>query len=256
MLGGQLVVRPDDRPIQQRPDRFDGVGVNLAPDVLAVAVRDDLVSLADPVVGLVLVGVEDRFLVNVGVDEVGHDLVGNVRLRASGEPHLTASFDDSHYGGLVLGVTGAFTADGSADVELVGFDHTGEFGGVGVHSGTNPVAQVPTRLGGDPEGAGELVGAHTLLGFDQKEGGEEPFPERKLGVLEDGSDPDGELILTTVALEELASLDPSDFGRFTLRAGDAIRPPELFQGFDALVFGAVLFDQFRKVHSHNNTGQV
>lgn len=256
MLGRELVVRADDCPIQQTPDRFDGVGMNVATDVLAVAVGDNLVSLADPVVGLVLVGVEDGFLIDVGIDEVGHDLVGNVRLRACGEPHLTATFDDAHNGRLVLGVTGTLAADGSTDVELVGFDHTRELGSVGVHSGPDTVAQIPPGLGGDTQRSGELVGAHTLLRFDQKEGGEEPFPQRELGILQDGSDPDRELVFTTVALKELASLDPSDLGRFTLRAGDAVGPPELFQGFDALVLGAVMFDQFRKVHSHNNTGQV
>lgn len=182
--------------------------------------------------------------------------MGNVRLGAGGEPHLAATFDDSHNRGLVLGVTGTLAADRATDVELVGFDHTGELGSVGVHRGTNPVAQIPTRLGGDTQGSGELVGAHTLLGFDQKEGGEKPFPQWELGVLKDGSDPDRELIFAGVALEKLASLDPSDFGRFAFRTGDAVGPAELFQGFDALVLSAVLFDQFRKVHSYNNTGQV
>lgn len=256
MLGAQLVVRPDDRPIQQTPDRFDGIGMNLAPDVLAVGVGDHFVSLADPVVRLVLVGVEDGFLIDVGVDEVGHDLVGNVRLRACGESHLATTFDDAHYGSLVLGVTATLAADGPTDVELVGFDHAGELGSVGVHSGTNPVAQIPTRLSGDTEGAGELVSAHTFLGFDQQEGGEEPFPEGKLGILQDGSDPDRELIVTPVALEQLAGLDPSDLGRFTLRAGDTVGPAELRQGFDALVFGAKLFNQLGQVHTHKDTGQV
>ena len=50
VLGAELVERAHVRPLKQRPERFDLVGVGLPSDVLADAVLDDLM-------GVVLMGV-------------------------------------------------------------------------------------------------------------------------------------------------------------------------------------------------------
>ena len=256
MLLGELVIRTDDCPIQQRPDGFDGVGVNVATNPLVMAVGDDSVILADSVVRLVLIGVESRIGFDMLIDEVGNDLVGNVRLWTGGKPDLAVTLDKAHDGGLVSGVATTATADGSADVVLVGFDDAGELGTVIGHSGSNPVAQIPTGLSGDAERSGKLRGAHALLRLDQKEGGEKPLPQGERGVLENGSDSDRELIFAGVALKELAGVNSSDFGGLALRADHPIRPTELGKGFDALVFGPKVLDQFRQVHIEEDTARV
>lgn len=250
MLDAELVVRADDRPIQKTPDGFDGVGMNITPNPFLLAVADrfvDRVLVSDAVITGVGVGVDRYgFVGNVRTDEIVEDVGGCVGAVGDAEADVPATLDGSENHRLV----GPALRFGPLppEVGFVNFDSAEKLGAVLFHSGSYAVAEVPGGLVGDADSSTELVGAHALLGFDHQEHSQEPFPQGKLGVLEDGSDSDGELVSAIVAFHLATSLDMGDGLAVASWASDTASPPNMLQIGVALVFGAELFDQIGKVH--------
>jgi len=62
ILAADLVVTANDATLEQAPEGFDIIGVNVAPDVTAIAVPDDFVRvICDLSIGRVLIGRQERF---------------------------------------------------------------------------------------------------------------------------------------------------------------------------------------------------
>jgi hypothetical protein len=56
------------------------------------------------------------------------------------------------------------------------------------------MAEIPSRFVAHIKGALELVGANSLLGFYNEVDGKKPFPQREMGVMEDGVSGDRKLV--------------------------------------------------------------
>lgn len=58
------------------------------------------------------------------------------------------------------------------------------------------MTEIPSRLvGADPEDPLKLVSAHALLALAHQEDGEEPRPERQVGIVHDRSSRHAELVV-------------------------------------------------------------
>lgn len=261
MLHRDVVVGPDDGALQEAPDALDGVGVDLPTDPLVLGVVDRVMpgvlvaKLGNCLVGGQFVGVDElHSVLDVRLDELSE--LGTVAGPADFDSGLTAPLNRSDNEGLVPGVAAAPTALLPSDERFVHFDGVIQEGAVVGHGGANTVGEIPSSFGGHSDSAGQLSSGHALLGLDDKERCEEPLPQGELGVLEDGSDSDGELVLASVALEQLAGVDPSDLGRLALRAGDTVGPAQFGERFDAPILSPVFFDQSCDVHTHNTTARM
>lgn len=99
MFHTELVVRADDCPIQQTPDGFDGVGMNVATDPFLGGVVDclmDRVLIPDAVITGVGVGVDRyRFVGDIGSDEVVEDMSGGIRAAGDTEADVAAPLDSA-----------------------------------------------------------------------------------------------------------------------------------------------------------------
>ena len=63
-----------------------------------------------------------------------------------------------------------------------------------LHGVTDAVAEIPSSLVADTEGALNLIRGHSLARFAQQIGCKKPLPQREMGVIEDCSGGHGELI--------------------------------------------------------------
>lgn len=118
------------------------------------------------------------------------------------------------------------------------------------------MTEVPGRLIRDADRPTQLVGGHALFGFDHQEHGHEPFPQGKLGILQDGSDSYAELVGAFLTLVLMAGLYPADLRGFAPWASNTIRPADMLQIGVAFVFGAELLYQFDQVHNSKDTKWV
>ena len=82
VLGADLVERSDDRALEEAPDAFNAVGVDVAQDPFLFGVPDGLMAgvvVSDPEVGLEFVGVDCLGLVSDGAgDEVMQGVLPDV----------------------------------------------------------------------------------------------------------------------------------------------------------------------------------
>ena len=108
---------------------------------------------------------------------------------------------------------------------LVHFDHSDQRGSterVVAHRFADAVAQVPSRLVGDSQGALELVGAHALLALAHEVDGEEPLTERQVRAVHDCVGRHAELVAATPATPKVVF--SGDRGRPCRRTGGKPRP--------------------------------
>lgn len=250
VLHGQLVVRADHGAVEQAPNRLNRVCVDVAVNPLVVSVADGFVPrvlVSDTVVTAPLVGV-DRFGI-VAYDVPDEAVQGVVIVARDGaEPDLAAALDGADHNGLVAPVAAAPPAYLAAEEGLVDLDDAvQELGPLVLHSRADAVAEIPGGLVRDAEHPLQLVCADRLLGLTDHVDGEEPLPERQLGIVEERSDADAELVAASVAVELPAFRNPRDLVRVAARAANAVRPAQLFKVFVAAILGAEPLDQLREI---------
>ena len=179
MLSGHRVVHPADSVLQERPEAFNRVRVNIAAYVYAGGVVDPLMRVSaggEALVGRELVGVDHRLredsLLDVGEQFPGGDVIDCV-----GGDSATP-LDHSEDGGLVRPAAG--TASGgafatSADVRLVQFDGPGEGEVVVEHDFlANQLHHSPGGLVGDTDFTFQLLGGDSASGAGHEVHGVEP----------------------------------------------------------------------------------
>src|SRR5204863_306775 len=93
---------------------------------------------------------------------------------------------------------------------------------------------IPGGLVADTEHSLELVGANTLLGLTHDVGSHEPLPKLKVGVVEDGSGHDRELVTASVTVELIPLVHPRELLRATAGAAGALGLPVLGHGQNRL----------------------
>lgn len=184
-----------------------GVRVGIAPDVLARAMRDELMAGEDVSDLRVLTGLirhDGGLFGDVRADD-RHEMGGRRTIDVKGPDH-TAALDKGHDGPLVT-VAPAFhsaflrTDKGLVDLDDLAFTaHRGQV--ARAQRLADAMRQEPRAFVRDAERPMNLVGAATLLGGAQKIDRLEHLVQRDLGALEDGPDLDCELLAAIGALAE------------------------------------------------------
>ena len=168
MLGAHLVERADDGALEQAPDTFNAVGVDVADDPFLGTMVDGLmagVSVADANVALEFIGVDRLGLVAHGALDEGMER-GLTDVWDALDTDAAAALDGPCYPVLVVPVGAALTLDPATYERLIYFhdsDQCGAGEGVVTHRFADAVAQVPGRPVGYSEGAVKLVSGYPFL---------------------------------------------------------------------------------------------
>ena len=210
MFDRDLMKRANDRPLQKAPNVLYGVGIDVATGVLADGVVDRLMEgifVPDTPVRPPVVSVD-------GFGIVRHGFIGE-RMESLAAPvwnylenDFAVSFDGSNDDGLVAFIPTALASDFATNERLVDFNDALEFNGRGIfNSGSDPVAEIPSRAVSNPEGPLHLFGRHAFLGFHHQVSGQEPFGQGQVAVMENGSGSDGEPAISVSAVQLIAGAD-------------------------------------------------
>ena len=128
----------------------------------------------------------------------------------------------------------------AADEGLIHFDRSAIAPQFGNASGLQGEAQAmqdePCRLLSDPDGLGDFVGTDAVLAVDQHPERGEPFVQFDRGILKDGSQFYGELLVALFALPALLCRKVIVLFMAASRAFRAIRPAEAGYGVNADLF--------------------
>jgi len=119
----------------------------------------------------------------------------------------------------------------TANVCFIHFDSTIKHGLIDLfHGCTDAVTEIPRRFVGTfmqtPDRALELVSTHAFLGFTKQQRREKPLLQWQMGIVEDRSSRDGELIVAILAVEELLRGLQFDDRHLAARALRAIWPAQ------------------------------
>ena len=117
-----------------------------------------------------------------------------------------------------------------------------------LHRRADAMAEIPCRLVGDAKDALQLIGAHALLRLTEKVDAQEPLPQGQVGIIEDRSCCDGELIAAIIAIKLVAFFDLRNLDRRATRAHNRVRPAECFKVLAALLLAAELLNQSAKIN--------
>lgn len=213
MLLAELVVGTDDRALEEAPDAFYGVGVNVSADPFLGTVVDRFmprVLVRNALVGLPLIGVDRLSIISdVGLDKCVKRLavVALLDLEADGATTLDRADDDC----FVVSVSPPLTPNLAAYVGLVNLYDTAEHPYAGIpHRSTDAVAEIPSRFVTNADHPFDLIGRDTLLRLTDNERGEKPCSQRQVRVMEDRASGYAELVMAGVAIKLRPILDWGD----------------------------------------------
>jgi len=274
-----FVVTAHNPTLEQRPERFDIVGMDVSAYILVRLMVNMLVRK-----GLPQFLIARALICRDQIDFFRHGLPYKLRqsLRRSIIDNLASdiafSADSSNHCGLMQRAASALFLVPtaililSADISLVDFDFAHQFSEIVVfHRGTNPSAHIPHGFVARPVveyGPLDLQSTHSFLALSHQEHDLEPHAQSVVGVLENRPADDAEAIaVALVARNDLASLrvdcfdsalanpvegsvcDMEDFLISTARASDnAIGPTLRNQIGLAAFFGRELSQQFGERH--------
>ena len=106
----------------------------------------------------------------------------------------------------------AFASNYAADESFVDFNNSLEFDGRGFFNcSPDAVAEIPSCSVGNAEGPLHLFSRDTFLGFHHHAGREEPFGERQMTVVEDGSSGHGEPEVAVATIQLVPGADSSAY---------------------------------------------
>ena len=257
VLCAHLVEGTDDGALEQAPHALDAVGMNVTHDPLFGRVVDHLMAsivIGDAQVGLQLVGVDRLGLVIDGpldkaVKRVAPD-VGDAL-----HSDLASALDGSGHPRLVALVGAAPASRLSTDHSFVHLHYPYQRGSgqrVVAHRFADAVAQIPGRLVRYSQGSVKLVGRHALLGHAHQVDGQEPRPNRQVGVVHDSSRRDAELVAAGSTLELSPNREFRNADGSALQAGHAMRPSDFLKRVAAFFIATVTIHQGNKIHGSNS----
>ncbi len=249
MLSADLVPRSDNAALQEREGRFDCV----SRDASAILVSG--VFLGSVVDGFVSVLSNGGFIGGQFVSDdyvyVGANVLLDVLRQRSltsifgvEETNIAAALTDSD-NDLFLSILAPMLFEVallSANIRFVHLDRAVQHRALYLfHGRTDAVTEIPCRLVTalvlSPDGALELQCTHSLFRFTQKQGRHKPDRQRQVGVIEDRTGQNGELIDAGLAKEKL--FRSRQFDSIGLAAGAAYTfgPAEPLEQFAALFIG-------------------
>lgn len=265
ILLGYMMVGADNPALQQRPERFDVVGVDLATHIFVLGVLYAVVFVAQRIQVVVAAKVIGCDQANAVTDGLADEAVERSRISVLNDlaDHITLAADSADYRGLtthsgdVLLLIPVAILVLPADGGFVNFNDTHQLAELGiVHRGAQAMRHVPrraSRRGFPKEHPSKLTRGNTLLTFQHGPENAEPRQQRILSILENGSGNDGESITSLAALltlpVERARLERPDLFVSATRASDlAVRPASIRQVLTAGSFGRERGHKFVEVH--------
>lgn len=243
VLCAQMMPSPHHSPLEKREGILDGVGVHIADHINFRAVIDGLVlvlvdsslnhrlGITSPIIGHDLIHIDADAILEV-LGESFRILVLNVK-----EPEFAPALPNANYDFFVAS-KGSLSA--TFDAANVGFVHLHgaieHFLARFDHCGANPMTEIPRRLiAADSNRALDLAGRYSLFCFAEKQGGEKPFRQRQMRIIEDRSCCRAEHIHTDGAPHKVfLGVELVDFFALAARADRAFRPAQPLEETAAL----------------------
>ena len=230
----------NDAPFKKRERGFYRVGVNVSskPHVLFCTMVDRLVlCIADSLtIGAPFVGDDYVYILR--------DVFLNVSRQRSRlgifsvkEANGTTALANADYGLFVTVSESSLTVAAliAADIGFVHLDSAVQQWPITfAHGGTDAMAEIPCGFVAHAQHALYLIRAHTLAGFTDQVSSNEPLQQRQMGIVEDGSSGNTELIIAVFAVKQLRG-ESRQRARLAAWAFRAKRPAQPFQKFAAAV---------------------
>lgn len=245
MLRGDAMPCADNSALQKRKRIFYGVGVNIPINIDLSFMLDRLMLLSH---------CEGFHGGRIGIEFVGHNYIdigayiladelrqcaGFSILRVE-EPEITAALPNAD-DDLLVGISVSGFAVGMlfpADVSFINFDSAVQDGALNFfHRGSDAVTEIPRRFVADSERALDLICAHALACFAEKQGSEKPFLQGQMRIVKDCAGSDRELVITSFAIEQLLGCGKFYDCAVTAEAFNSVRPAETNKKFAAFVVG-------------------
>src|SRR6266852_3215078 len=251
-------IRARDTALEEAPKVLKAIGVYAAIYVLSRVVNDLMrVVRCQSIVGHERIAVECRASSYMLAYLVLQYSFATARNHAG--TNLSATLQDSHDGGLILGsrscdATLAFAyvhiPSFAADESLVHFDFAAEFGAKEfiLHCKANPLQHEPCRLLRNAHVTRNLVTADTVFAVRKHPRCREPLVQRDRRILVDRSDLDGELALGVMAatLPSTALCIEANLGGSATGTNYTVRPATDSNVVDAVVRIREVDDRFLK----------
>jgi len=244
-----LMERPDNAALQDRPEALDCIGMNRADNMLSDAVIDRLMveAVLQPQIARISVSAEKADAVRYGFADESLKCVP-IRPLDHASNDITLALDCANNRSLASVATAPRSASlipmpvlvASADVGFVNLNNSAELLNVLDHGGSDLVAHKPSGLvAAEAHVPVDLEGAHALLADQHQMGDSVPIFQRLIRVLEDCPGQVREtiaLVRASIALPvESHRRDGIDSLRATTRTTDALRPSASDQVPDAIV---------------------
>ena len=237
VLLADLVVDPVNSAFQERPDALHAVRGSAALGVHASHVIDGLVTKEQPIQAQVagrFIREESRADFHVVMDGLLQTACAGIGQRHRNSLAITGAHPD--YGSLSHSATPSsellvlvFIALLAADEAFVDLDHAAQLVELPAARLTEPMEHKPCRLLGNADLFRQLHRRDSLSRRDQQVHRVEPFVERNVRPLENGSRADGEIEVTGVAAVEAALACGDALQAFARRANDAVLPEPGFE---------------------------
>jgi hypothetical protein len=227
VLCADVVIRADNATLEQRPERFNRIGMDFTAHIFAARMSDRFMRevTANIVIGLVLIGRDQRHFL---ADGLAHEACESGGVRAAYYPanHIPFALDcadDSDFAiayALTIGLRAFSIADLSAflavvaiaifaaDVSLVNFNDSHKLDKFRVfQASAKPHAHIPSGpIRASADHAVNLKRAHTFLAGQHEKHDFEPDQQWIFGFLENGSGCEREAVGRTAILAALFAL--------------------------------------------------
>jgi hypothetical protein len=245
MLGTHAMPRANNPALEQRECRFNAVGVNVAFRIDAELVADRLVPsiLAEMLRGaLICLKIISKKNLDILTDILADVLLKSPALHVFRvkEAKIAAALPDTYDYFLVI-VSGRFPliTINSADVGFIHLNLAIQHWLLALdHCGTDSVTKIPSSLvTTQTERTLNLTCAHTLLSFAEKQRSHEPFSQRQVGIVKDGSRGHGELIVAILAVVQSFFSLKLDRWHLAARTLDTFRPAQAGKHLAASLVG-------------------
>jgi hypothetical protein len=271
-----VMVSPDDPALEQRPERFDVVGMDFAAHVLAAAMADDFVrkEISQFVIATRFVGRDQTDFFGYGLlDKSTQSLCGRVLDDHADDVALASDrADDRGFTRVSRTATAVFLPVYpvpvlllAADLGLVNLDNAHQLPEVRVtESGAEPMAHIESRpVGTCLDSPVNLECADSLLAGQNQEQNPEPSAHGNLGILEDRADEYREAVGVSAPTFRIRALP---FPRLrdvvdviwlaAARAYNALRPALIHKVGATRIFVGKHPLELRKGHLQRESGDV
>jgi len=240
VLCAYAMPRSDDATLKQGECRFYRVSVNVGatPDVLFRAVIYGLMLRIANRLAIAAIFIGDDYI------HILRDVFLNVSRQRSRlgifsvkEANGTTALANADYGLFVTVSESSLTVAAliAADIGFVHLDSAVQQWPITfAHGGTDAMAEIPCGFVAHAQHALYLIRAHTLAGFTDQVSSNEPLQQRQMGIVEDGSSGNTELIIAVFAVKQLRG-ESRQRARLAAWAFRAKRPAQPFQKFAAAV---------------------